>query len=665
MQKVLSGVADSQGDKYAALATADGNKLFLTIGPVKQGDRVVGAVLVSSYTRDLLRSLVQATFADLSLYDLEDHLIDTTLPDGEGVATALAISPNEAHALLALGGTSSPRRSVSLRGREHDLLFGVFRARGEPLGFYSVALPTMFIETYLTTNRNQMALIFAAALLLVYGIGYLTANTITGRLQHLMGNAMAVANGDFSRRTQISSDDEIGMLARSLDHMTESLAKYTDALQDRIAELTALYESSTTITVKSGLNLDHVLQAVTTSVRGAIRGTDQVAVHLLDESGQVLVSKASVPGEAKPFPSLSFAEKGGIRPILAAAKPQVVQLTDIEACSLDGAFIKNGASKAVVAPLIVGQETIGMLTLVPDVTHRRGELLNENSERLVGTLANQAATAIKNAQLFEATQRAYEELRQLDDLKTQFINIAAHELRTPLGAMMGYASFVEKRVPKKLQRPVRFLVASTLRMRTMVDTMLTIQHLDAGTAFLQLAPVDLGHAIKKVITDYQPMAEVEGHVIEVSLPVELPPVQGDAEKIDLVLSNLLSNAIKFTPENGHIVVAAQDRGDAILVSIRDNGVGIAVEDQKRIFDRFYQAHPEHKAGHGGMGIGLTIVKDLVELHGGQVWVESKVSEGSAFFFTLPKMATVDLIASPLSTPDARLHKEKEAPVGVN
>ncbi len=664
VQKVLSGVVDSQGDKYVALATVDGNEVFLTGSPVKQGDHVVGAVLVSSYTHDLLRSLAQATFADLSLYDLEGHLIDTTLPADEDALTASAISPNEAHALLALKGTSSPRRSVSLRGRDYDLLFGVFWARGEPLGFYSVALPTMFIETYLTTNRNQMALIFGTSLLLVFGIGYLAANAITGRLQHLMKNAMAVAEGDFTRRTQISSSDEIGLLARSLDHMTESLAGYTNALRSRIEELTALYESSVAMAVESGLHLDHVLQAVTGSVREAIHGTDQVIVYLLDESGQVLVPKAVAPGETNSFPSLSF-EQAGMMRLLLAAKPQLIRLSDIEACSLDRSFAKNGASEALIAPLVAGQETIGILTLMPDTEHRRTELLNEDSKQLLGTLANQAAIAIKNAQLFEATQRAYEELRQLDDLKTQFINIAAHELRTPLGAMMGYASFVEKRVPKKLQRPVRFLVASTLRMRTMVDTMLTIQHLDAGTAFLQLAPVDLGHAIKRVITNYQPMAEVEGHVIEVNLPAELPPVQGDAEKIDLVLSNLLSNAIKFTPENGHIEVAAQDCGDAIVVSVRDNGVGIAIEDQKRIFDRFYQAYPEHKAGHGGMGIGLTIVKDLVELHGGQVWVESKVSEGSAFFFTLPKMATVDLIASSLSTPDARLHKEKEAPVGVN
>jgi signal transduction histidine kinase len=158
------------------------------------------------------------------------------------------------------------------------------------------------------------------------------------------------------------------------------------------------------------------------------------------------------------------------------------------------------------------------------------------------------------------------------------------------------------------------------------------------------------------------MAELEGHSIEADLPEELPTVQGDAEKIGLVLSNLLSNAIKFTPENGHIEIAAQDRSQVILVSVRDNGVGIAVEDQGRVFERFYQARAEHIAGHGGIGIGLTIVKQLVELHGGQVWVESEVGSGSNFFFTLPKVAVLELTASPVSTSDAQLPEEKAVPM---
>ncbi|MBI1879053.1 MAG: hypothetical protein HYR94_12685 [Chloroflexi bacterium] len=175
----------------------------------------------------------------------------------------------------------------------------------------------------------------------------------------------------------------------------------------------------------------------------------------------------------------------------------------------------------------------------------------------------------------------------------------------------------------------------------MVDAMLTIQRLDAGTAFLRLVPIDIRDVIDKVVTDFEPMAELEGHTLLVNLPDELPLIQADPEKIGLVLSNLLSNAIKFTPEGGRIEVAAQNYLKGILVSVHDNGGGIALEDQGRIFERFYQARAEHIAGHGGMGLGLTIVKHLVELHEGQVWLESEPGEGTTFFFTLPQETPID------------------------
>jgi signal transduction histidine kinase/methyl-accepting chemotaxis protein len=649
VDKVLSGIIDTQGDKYVTLTTIDDNELFLTAGPVKQGDKIIGAVLVSSYIQDLLGTLKQATFAEVSLYDLEGQLIDTTIPGGEETATTLAISPKEVRPLLALEGDLNPRRSVSLGSHEYDLLYDIFWARGEPLGFYSVALQTTFIVSQGTSARNQMALIFATALVLVFGIGYFMANIITGRLQHLMENAMAVASGDFTRRTEISTNDEIGSLARSLDHMTGSLASYTHALQDRIDELIALYESSSAVTVKSGLNLDHVLQAVVTSVRGAIRNIDQVTVYLLDESGETLVPRASAPKHSNTFSSLAFEEDGGMYGLLATTKPQVVSISDLGAYAQGYFTSNNGTTDVLITSLVSGQETLGMLTLTPSVDHARTELLNDDSERLLGTLANQSAIAIKNAQLFEATQQAYEELQQLDHLKSEFINIAAHELRTPLGAMMGYASFMQKRVPPKLQKTMSFLVVSTLRMRTMVDAMLTIQRLDAGKAFLRVTSVNIQDVIRKTVADFRPMAELEGHTIDVNLPDELPAIQADSEKIDLIFSNLLSNAIKFIPEKGHIEVVVEDHGESILASVSDNGVGIAIEDQERVFERFYQARVDHIAGHGGMGLGLTTVQHLAELHGGQVRVESEVGKGSTFFITLPKVITTDSKGNLIST----------------
>ncbi|MCB0192986.1 MAG: HAMP domain-containing protein [Anaerolineae bacterium] len=636
VQSVLSGVVDDLGDKFVTIETIDNDLMFFTAGPLKQENQIIGTVLVSTHIPDLLGSLKQATLLDVSLYDLDGDLIDTTFLNREKTAQVLSLD-RQAQIELIEDGKEGLARSVSLGDvlDDYEVLYNVFRARGEPLGFYSVALYTDYINSSNTNARNQMVLIFAITLLLVFFIGYVTANAITRPVQHLMENAMAVASGDLTRRTKINSNDEIGSLARSLDHMTESLANYTHKLQNRIAELVLLYENSTAVTVKSGLNLDHITKAIVDSIKGVIKGTDQVVVYLLDANKQYLVPRASTSAPFDSFNKLPFFENGPYWNILSETKTQIVDLDQIKPNTTNGFYTNDAKPHALVVPLIASKEVIGMLALLPRPDQSGIGQLDEDNERLLIILANQFAITIKNAQLFDATQKAYEELRHLDDLKTEFINIAAHELRTPLGAMIGYASFLEKRVQPKLHKSVRFLIASSLRMRTMVDAMLAIQRLDAGTAFLRITEIHVSDIIEKTANDFRPMAELEGHTIEVDVPDDLPTVPADAEKIGLILSNLISNAIKFTPEGGKIEIIAQDYLKGILIKVKDNGVGISEEDQAQIFERFYQVRPDHLAGHGGMGIGLTIVKHLIELHNGQVWVESEENKGTTFFFTIP------------------------------
>ena len=660
VDQVLNGIVDNQGDKQVALTTVEGgDQLFITAGPIKQGDEIVGAILVSTHIQNMLRNQTQATFSDVSFYDLSGQLINTSLLVNDQIRAEMTIDPLEVRRLLDREDASTLRTELTIRDREFAFLHDIFWARGAPQGFFSVALQTQFIETSQSNVRNWMALTFLGALLFVFGIGFVTSNIITNRVQYLMENAMAVASGDFSRRTRLGSRDEIGLLARSLDNMTDSLSRYTNDLQNKIDELTALYESSTAVTVRSGLNLDHVLRAVTTSIKEVMRHVDQVVIHLLDEEGQILTPIISTPSDNDPYPPLLINREGQIHDILSSGQPQMISLAEMERHSPQGGFRMNGHKNALVMPLVAGREAIGMLTLTLQASenNRYETQLDTNSRRLLGTFANQAAIAIKNAQLFEATEKAYQNLQQLDDLKTEFINIAAHELRTPLGAIMGHASFVEKRAPEKLRKYMSFIVTSALRMRTMVDAMLTIQRLDAGTAFLKLMPLDIRDTVRKVAADYRPMAELEGHIFKVNLPDEPLAIEVDPEKIGLVFSNLISNAIKFTPENGRITISAQDYGDSILVSVADTGIGIPSAAQKQIFERFYQVPIDHTtergslsigAGHGGIGIGLTIVKHLLELHQGDIWVESEPNKGTTFFVNLPKLEVTQEKAQPVT-----------------
>jgi signal transduction histidine kinase len=227
--------------------------------------------------------------------------------------------------------------------------------------------------------------------------------------------------------------------------------------------------------------------------------SDQVVVYLLDIENQQLRPISAAPYGAYTLPALSYEENGRLDNILTEAKPHFIQLSELAKYSLNGvpSTMLYNPSQALIVPLVTGHETIGMLTL----TFSNEAYQPIANLHVLGTFANQAAITIKNAQLFEGLQKAYEELQQLDQLKTEFINIAAHELRTPLGAILGHASSAEKRASPKLKKYVKFIVISAVRMRTMIDAMLTIQRLDAGTTFLKVNITDIRDILHKVVAD--------------------------------------------------------------------------------------------------------------------------------------------------------------------
>ncbi len=657
---VLNTQPDDQGDKRVALSDMDGTPLFITAGPVRIEDEVVGAILVSTYMSDLLPTIERSVSTKISLYDADGRVLDSTIGNTPNIFSAINIPPTTVATLRNSSGSRSVQQSINIAESDYDMLPNIFWARGEILGFFSVAVETTGIIEESQNLRRTMFLIFGAAMVLVFGIGFITSNMITGRVQKLMENALAVAEGDLTRRTDLASYDEIGSLASSFNYMTTTLQK-------KIDELTALHESSTTITVQSGLNLQMVLDAVTSSIKELIPNTDQVVVHLLDEENQKLDLIASTSGQSDHFPSFRFERYGRLDNILTEARPQFIPFNEIERYSLNGHPFTYAHTnpQMLIVPLVNSQEAVGMISLTFNelAVGDNSAQFDEDNERLLGTFANQAAVAIKNAQLFETIQKAFEELRELDRLKTEFINIAAHELRTPLGSILGHASSAEKRAPPKLKKYVKFIVISAVRMRTMIDAMLTIQRLDAGTAFLKVRPTDIRKLIKKTVADYQPMAELEGHTIEMHLPEEPLTLEVDGEKLGLVFSNLISNAIKFTPEEGLIEITAQDQDQGILIAVRDTGIGLSLEDQKQVFERFYQVRPENMtshqnlgvgAGHGGMGIGLTIVKNLVELHQGEVWLKSELNQGSTFFVRLPKQVAPRPVEQTMATIPASL-----------
>ena len=290
----------------------------------------------------------------------------------------------------------------------------------------------------------------------------------------------------------------------------------------------------------------------------------------------------------------------------------------------------------LAVPLQVKERRIGVLEAV----NRRGDQgFSPDDVATLMALAAQAAVAIENARLVGALQEANDRLGQLDRLKSQFIAIASHELRTPLSLILLYAAVLRQQLEDAAGTQLDAVQRAAMRLKNIIDTMLNLRYLETGQMDLRPIRFDLRAEVEEACEDYRGLAETSELMLVVDLPDEEVVVRADREKMRVVLDNLISNAVKFTPPGGRVRVAVCRRGDEVEVSVADTGVGIPPQELERIFDRFYQVEGHLTRRHGGMGLGLSIVKELVDLHGGRVWAESDLGQGSRFVVVLPATAS--------------------------
>ena len=238
-------------------------------------------------------------------------------------------------------------------------------------------------------------------------------------------------------------------------------------------------------------------------------------------------------------------------------------------------------------------------------------------------------------------ENAFEELKENDELKSEFISTASHELRTPLTVVSSYTEMFEEELLGELtdmqKEKIQIIHAQIDQMIRLVEDMLDALRLESKKSKIQKSLVKIDDIAANVIADLSRLAGLKEHTLSLQVNGKIPEVMGDERRIKQVFNNLLTNAIRYTDPRGHIAVEIEDEFQQVRVSIEDNGLGISKKDQKRIFDKFF-------AGGGGtltresgrMGLGLAIAKGIVEAHQGRIWVESELGKGSTFFFTLPK-----------------------------
>jgi signal transduction histidine kinase len=265
-----------------------------------------------------------------------------------------------------------------------------------------------------------------------------------------------------------------------------------------------------------------------------------------------------------------------------------------------------------------------LVSVLAELEEKRTELERVNNE-----------LATTNRELNEANAK----LRELSEMKEEFLALTTHDLRSPLTVISGVISFFTSgrlgELTPEQKNMVSMMERNAQSLIELVNDLLDASKLESGTMRLEIASIDLRGLIDELRETMEPLAREKGLTMEEILPQDLPPVEADRPKLRRILVNLVSNAVKFTSRGGRVAVQAAPEDGHIRISVTDTGVGIAPEDVARLFDKYEQARSRATRGEKGTGLGLYITKQLVELHGGEIKVESEVGKGSTFSFTLP------------------------------
>jgi signal transduction histidine kinase len=276
---------------------------------------------------------------------------------------------------------------------------------------------------------------------------------------------------------------------------------------------------------------------------------------------------------------------------------------------------------------------------------------------LLLTIASHVAVAIDNAQTYEDVEKlaqtleervaertqdlrsANDRLRELDQLKSSFVSIVSHELRTPMTSIKGLVENMLDGLTGDLNDRQTFYLGRVKynieRLTRMINDLLDLSRIEAGRMNLHQSAVNIGSLAREVVETLQPLAQERSLILEAQVASAIGIIQGDRDKLIQIFTNLINNALKFTESPGTVTVEVRQRGDDMIQTcVIDTGCGISPEEQQIIFERFYRGQSSEMKNRGA-GLGLAITRSLVELHGGSIWVESVLGEGSRFYFILP------------------------------
>jgi signal transduction histidine kinase len=422
-------------------------------------------------------------------------------------------------------------------------------------------------------------------------------------------------------------------LFQELQERTRDLARSVD-------ELKALGEVGQA--VSSTLDLQTVLSTI---VGRAVQlsGTDCGIIYEYDEPTQEFHLRASYQMEEKLVNAyqatpLRLGQGATGRAAETRVPYQIADLRQEHELATRGMrpiLFRLGYQSLLAVPLLFEQKIMGALTIYRRETGSFApEIVN-----LLQTFATQSVLAIQNARLFREIEEKGRQLEAANRHKSEFLANVSHELRTPLNAIIGFSEVLGERMFGELNEKqaeyTEDILSSGRHLLSLINDILDLSKIEAGRMELEVTTFDLPGAIENALLLVRERAMRHGLRLERVVDERLGELVGDERKVKQILVNLLSNAVKFTPEGGKIQVQAGLDDSTVKISVSDTGMGIAPEDHEAIFEEFRQVGSNYAQKREGTGLGLTLTRKFVEMHGGKIWVESELGKGSTFTFTLP------------------------------
>jgi signal transduction histidine kinase/HAMP domain-containing protein len=579
---------------------------------VQRDGAVVGYITDSQDLQDFLARVVRPHSGIQYSVFYNERRVDTTLPNGvePGLPGVLGNADDSGgrFGVYELGGHTyagyysrvDQGENVLVAADVDDAVFAAQRVND--------ILVVVLATTLLATILSLVGVFFAR-------------RTALQPLAALTEGAERVKAGDYAARVSVDTEDDFGRLAATFNDMAAQIRSDSQEKDRQRARLDAAISSLSSVSralTATTSGEGQLRQAVLESVL-ELTGADAVAMYEGTEKLKVTAGRGLEAGEARTL--LGLLDHGRV---VAGDESVLVRLEE-------GPGAYQGWS-ALAVPMVFQGKQAGLIA-----AYSRGNLDGIDIPSL-SVLANQAVVALQNSVLFQRERETVARLQQLDGMKSDFLATIQHELRTPLTAIMGMTDLLEMAWgswddAQKLDA-LGDVQVSAKSLYEIVETILDYSMLESDRVALHLGDYALRQITDEAVEELRPLIRRSDVKIEVKVPARIK-VKGDGQRLNQVMKALIDNAVKFSPEKARVQVRASQQNGRVTLQVVDRGIGISTEHQAQIFDRFFQVDNTATRRYGGTGMGLALVKKLVEMQGGKVTVESTPGKGSTFTVVLP------------------------------